>query len=35
LTIDSLEPVLAMFKEELMGKNVAEEIAQKLCESMK
>jgi signal recognition particle receptor subunit alpha len=30
-----LEPVLAKFKDHLIGKNVASEIAQKLCDSVK
>ncbi|KRX09862.1 Signal recognition particle, SRP54 subunit, helical bundle [Pseudocohnilembus persalinus] len=30
-----LEPVLTQFKEHLAGKNIAEEMAQKICESIK
>eukprot|EP01017_Pseudomicrothorax_dubius_P031412 TRINITY_DN4006_c0_g1_i1.p1 TRINITY_DN4006_c0_g1~~TRINITY_DN4006_c0_g1_i1.p1 ORF type:complete len:580 (+),score=194.09 TRINITY_DN4006_c0_g1_i1:106-1845(+) len=35
LTPEDLEPVLSKFKEDLMEKNVAEEIAHKLCEGIK
>jgi signal recognition particle receptor subunit alpha len=35
LNVDDLEPVLGKFKEDLMTKNVAEQIALKLCENIK
>eukprot|EP01103_Thecamoeba_quadrilineata_P013220 TRINITY_DN3600_c0_g1_i1.p1 TRINITY_DN3600_c0_g1~~TRINITY_DN3600_c0_g1_i1.p1 ORF type:complete len:636 (+),score=152.31 TRINITY_DN3600_c0_g1_i1:25-1908(+) len=34
LTAEDLQPVLAQFKEHLIAKNVASEIAEKLCESV-
>lgn len=35
MTEEDLIPVLTKFKEDLMGKNVAEEIARKICDSIK
>jgi len=35
MTEEDLAPVFVKFKEDLMGKNVAEEIARKICDSIK